>query len=164
MRSASRESGRSTTCLSNVQQITTSLQSYAQDYDDRLPPTAAWMDSTAVYTNNAGTKSMTSFACPTVLVNNPSGFGYAYNSGYALSRLSKITNPSVARLIFDSSKLGKNASDPITSLPVPARHRGRQFRSNAPRFNIMGYADGHAKAVTDQGRTVDIPGMDSRQQ
>jgi len=163
IKEANREAGRSNVCLVNVKQIATSMQMYAQDYDDHLPAAANWMDASAAYseTSSGGNKAV--FQCPTVQVKQPSGFGYAFNTKYAGKPFSKIAAPAVAQLVYDSSNLARNASDAVTSLPNPARHHGRRFRPGARTFNIMGYVDGHAKAVSGQGGTVSAPGLDTNQ-
>ena len=43
-----------------------------------------------------------------------------------------------APMIYDSINYARNASDPLLSLPNPGRHEG---------YNVIGYADGHAKHV-----------------
>lgn len=165
IREANRDAGRTRTCLANVRQSAIAMQTYAQDYDDRLPPAASWMDASAAYAEQSGSKDKTVFHCPAAQVKDPSAYGYAFNTKFALKPISKITNPAVAPLLYDSTNLARNASDAVTSLPSPGRHRSRRFRPGGPGpFNIMGYADGHAKSVSDTGKTLNMPGMDTSQQ
>jgi len=163
IREQNRDAGRMGVCVSNVRQISTALQMYAQDYNDRLPPATIWMDASAPYVDNGGGKEKVDFRCPTVHVTNPTGYGYAFNSKLSHSALSTITNPSMMRLDYDSSNLRRNANDAVTSLPNPARHHGRRFRQDSPHVNVMGFADGHAKAVNEQGRSINVPGLDQTQ-
>ncbi len=164
IKESNRDAGRIKTCLANVKQTSASMLMYAQDYDDHLPPAATWMDATSTYADNGGTKEKQVFRCPTVLVANPAGFGYAYNTKLAGRPLAKIANTAQSQTLYDSTNLERNASDAVTSLPSPGRHRGRRFppRRNSG-FNIMGYADGHAKAVSDKGKAVTVQGLDSDQ-
>jgi hypothetical protein len=163
LKDAQREAGRTSICLTNIKQMAQGMQMYAQDYDDRFPVASSWMDGAASYAENGGTKDKAIFQCPTVKVVQPNDFGYAFNSKLAGKPQSKITAQAVTQLVYDSSKLGRNASDAVTSLPSPARHRTRGMRRNPGRVNIMGYADGHAKAVSEKGRTIAAPGLDTSQ-
>ena len=161
IRESNREAERSQTCLANVKQIATGLMMYSQDYDDHLPPAATWMDSASSYVENSGVRDHPAFKCPTVLVTNAAGFGYAFNSKYSMSRLTKIPTPSQAKLVYDSSNVSRNAADAVTSLPIPARHHSAQFRRTRSQFDIMGYADGHARAIDSGGKKTRVPGMDT---
>jgi hypothetical protein len=163
LKDTQREAGRTSICLTNVKQMAMGMQMYAQDYDDRFPLATSWMDGTVPYSENGGVKDKAVFQCPTVTAVQPNDFGYAYNSKLAGKPQSKITAPALTQLVYDSSKLQRNASDVVTSLPSPARHRTRGMRRNPGRVNIMGYADGHAKAVSERGRTVIAPGLDTSQ-
>jgi len=158
---AQREFGRTNVCLSNIQQVSRGMTMYAQDYDDRLPAATNWMDGITPYAESAGAKDGSVLQCPTVQAVNPKAYGYAYNSKLSGARLTKLTGAALTPIIYDSSNLAKNASDPQTSLPSPPRHRARRMRQGGGRLNIMGYADGHAKAVNAQGKSAQVPGLDT---
>ncbi len=158
IKEARREIGRTSSCLSNVQQIAAAFQMYAQDYDDRLPQSSSWMDGAGPYIDRSGAnKEATVYQCPTVLVAEPGGFGYAFNRKVAGKALSKLPGPALTQLVYDSTNLKRNASDPVASLPAPGRHRTGGMRRVTLLVNIMGYADGHAKAVDAHGRG--LPGV-----
>jgi hypothetical protein len=162
IRDAQREVGRTRVCLDNVRQTATAMQAYSQDYDERLPLTASWQEGIGAYVENAGAKQKTVLRCPTVQVANPQGYGYAFNSKLAGKPASKIASPTVAQIVYDSTSLQRDATDPVTSLPSPGRHRARGFRQRAGTLvNIMGYVDGHAAAVNDTGRRLTLPGLDT---
>lgn len=149
LREARLEVARGSLCLTNIRQVDTGLQMYAQDYDTRFPIASSWMDSLVPYVDHSGTNGKTAFRCPTVAKADPKGFGYAYNSGVSGAALAKIAAPESMPIVYDSSKLERNATDAVASLPVPARHRPRRMRPNSPRVNMIGYVDGHVKAVPD---------------
>jgi hypothetical protein len=158
---AQRESGRTNICLSNVQQISRGMAMYAQDYDDHLPVATNWMDGIAPYAESAGAKDGGVMQCPTIVVSNPKAFGYAYNSKLSGRSFTKLTGAAMTPIVYDSSNLSRNASDPQTSMPNPPRHRARRMRAGGGRLNIMGYADGHAKAINSQGKAAQVPGLDT---
>jgi hypothetical protein len=109
--------------------LSTALLMYSQDYDDRLPRRAAWMDALGTYI-----RAEPVFHCPSVRLTGPAVYGYAFNSTLSGQKRSKLPRPATTPALYDSSNLARNASDPVTSLPDPPRHLG----------NIIGYADGHA--------------------
>ena len=119
------------------------------------------MDGVGAYAEKSGSGKDV-LRCPTVVTKEPKGYGYAFNSQLAGKPLSKIANKAQTRAVYDSDNLKRNASDPVTSLPVPARHRNRPLRRGNSTVNIMGYADGHAKAIGG-GQPSSTPGADSSQ-
>lgn len=156
-RSRQQEFARASTCLSTISQISTGMRIYAQDYDDRLPQSASWGEATIPYSqsNQAQQGANGYLACPSVNGAPYSGYGYAYNSTLSGKLYSKISNPAGKGVVYDSASLQPNASDPVTSLPSPPRHKQGQRRNSpgtAARANIMGYLDGHAAAVDEKGR------------
>jgi len=157
-RDAGREYVRYQGCVDNAKQIAQGAQMYAQDYDDHLPAAAAWMDAEAPYVDKSGTKDRPAFRCPTAVKQNAAAYGYAFNSLYAGKPLSKIAAPSSAGIVFDSTNVARNASDAMKSLPSPGRHQARLRRFRTVRVDVMSYADGHVKAVDEQGRSARVPG------
>jgi hypothetical protein len=119
---------------------------YTQDYDQRFPQSVDWMDSTYPYGKNQSL-----FQCPTVKAKSPTANGYAFNSRLAGKTVKEISTPALTGMIYDSSNLSRNASDPLTSLPDPARHLYRDPSAGRRRrdqhVNMMGYADGHVQAI-----------------
>ncbi len=151
---AMREVGRTRTCLSNVKQIATGLQMYAQDYDEHLPPASGWMDTTKAFTAKGSTKEKDVFRCPAAALKVPDAYGYAYSTALAGKPLGKVGKPADAPMVYDSTNLTRSASDAVTTLPSPGRHHGRRGRPGGlglggPANNVIGYADGHAKTVSD---------------
>jgi prepilin-type processing-associated H-X9-DG protein len=115
-------------CLSNVKQQAVGILIYEGDFDDRYPRGDRWMDATKEYL-----KAEDARHCPLV----PKGsYGYAFNSSLSLAKTPK--DPEKVAIVYDSSNPIRNASDPVTSLPNPGRHDGKDH---------IAYADGHAKAV-----------------
>jgi hypothetical protein len=126
-----REHARQAACMSNLKQMSLALMMYSQDYDDRLPRRANWMDGLGPYIHQEAV-----FRCPSVRASGPAAYGYAFNSALASQKRSKLPRPASVRALYDSSNLARNASDPGTSLPNPPRHLR----------NVIGYADGHVSA------------------
>jgi prepilin-type processing-associated H-X9-DG protein len=121
-----------TDCFTNLNELHKGLMMYAQDYNERIPIASNW-------TNGLGPYTRTTMICPGV--ENPKGIdtkliktGYALNSNVAGVHFPEISQPSSTLLFYDSSVLGRNVSDPGTSLPVPGRHGG---------FNSVCFVDGH---------------------
>lgn len=102
---------------------------YAEDWD--LPPRENWMDAITPYTKNHVMEHCSE-------VRGPAEYGYAYNSQLSGLDETKIADPGKLPMIYDSTNLARNASDPVASLPKPGRHEGR---------NSISYADGHARAA-----------------
>jgi hypothetical protein len=160
VREARRETESTNFCISNVKQIATSMQMYVQDYDDTYPASRNWMDGISPYLGNPNTdKTRNVLQCPTVRAVQPAGYGYAFNSALAGKSAAKINSPGRMPLVYDSSNLVKNASDAVSSLPNPARHRQRGIRGlKGQHVNTVSYADGHVKAQTTDGKAFIIPG------
>ena len=128
---------RMTSCLSNEKQMGVAFAQYIQDYDETYPPSKNWMATTRTYF-----KYDTVNHCPAASSygeDRMSVFGYAYNSKMIKRTVAEISNVAIAPLIYDSATLTENASDPVTSLPVPPRHS---------LSNVMSFADGHARSFT----------------
>ena len=121
-------------CLSHVKQLAILQIMYAADYDDRFPLRDSWMDATYAYRKRSDI-----LRCPT-FVRDKEGpkniYGYAMN--LTLSGAKEPPKPETVPLIFESVNLARNASGTLDSLPNPGRHEKR---------SIIGYSDGHAKAV-----------------
>lgn len=102
---------------------------YLADYDQRLPSRDAWMDSLDPYLSGSS-----QFRDPEIT--GEQQFGYAFDSRLSTKNEALIADPSKQALAYDSINLGRNASDPFVSLPIPGRHKG---------VNSVVYMDGRAK-------------------
>jgi prepilin-type processing-associated H-X9-DG protein len=129
---------RQVACLSHVAEMARAAQLYAEDHNEVYPASNAWMDSLTPYigkSQKVSTISTTTvFHCPSVAAE---GYGYAYNSLMSQKALADISKPNEIIMLYDSSDLARNASDPVTSLPSPPRHIG----------NNIGFVDGHVRSL-----------------
>jgi prepilin-type processing-associated H-X9-DG protein len=126
-----REKAREVGCSSNEKQMALSLMQYAEDNDGALPVSSAWMDKIHTYTHQ-------DFTCPDLGQPGHGLYGYAYNSQIGSKNISSFPAPGNVAAIYDSTNTARNASDAMTSLPSPPRHRGGN--------NIV-YLDGHVTLV-----------------
>lgn len=130
-----------TRCQSNVKQQTTALLIYAADHDDRLPTRDSWMDALLPFV-----KSEQIFHCPAVQESNqenPHLFGYAFNSRLSGVEIESIDRPETVPMTYDSINMGRNASDPIVSLPSPPRVHDDKA------CNLISYLDTRTDRVTN---------------
>lgn len=136
---SARAAGRQASCLSNMKQMALATRMYVLDYDDQLPMAATWQDGVAYYVKN---KEI--FHCPEV---SPAGEGsvlsgttYAFNSALDQLPTTRLAEPQTAVLNFETTHFSPNASDAVSSLPNPARHR-----KTTGAGNNFSFADGHAE-------------------
>jgi prepilin-type processing-associated H-X9-DG protein len=108
------------------------LMQYSEDNDNRLPIASKWMVSLHSY-------DKLDYNCPDVPQGATRTYGYAYNSRLSSTKLGDIPNPAATTAVYDSTKLGKNANDPLASIPSPGRHSGG---------NNYAFADGHIQWLT----------------
>lgn len=130
----SREASKASACFSQVKHQGLGLFMYADDADGRYPNRDVWMDSILPYVKNPQV-----YHVPEYAKSSPWFYGYAFNAALSLQKAPIVE--AVAEktpLVYDSSNPIRNASDRVTSLPVPGRHGGR---------NHMAYADGHVKTL-----------------
>ncbi len=116
-----REKARQTTCTSNQRQIAASLQMYAQDHEEMLPPAATiWQDIKI----DPG-----ALICPTLGKSTPNGYGY--NAPINGAAIGSLGDPSTVVVVADS--IGTNN---IISYwgDIDLRHSSQA---------IYAYADGH---------------------
>jgi prepilin-type processing-associated H-X9-DG protein len=106
---------------------------YRSDNNDLMPHAETWMDVLKDYV-----KQPQIFVDPEV--GGKGEHGYAFNSRVAGKSDKAFPHPATYPMLFDSTNLAKNASDPFISLPDPGRHKGA---------NVVGYLDGHVKRVLD---------------
>lgn len=136
-----RSKAQAMSCMSNVKQNCLGTLMYIEDYDETLPPTKAWMEITDPYVKNPATRH-----CPEVKAHTSdetANYGYAFNSDLSNKTLGKAGQPWTTMMIYDSSTLTRDATDPGTSLDL-SRHN---------HTGIVGYLDGHAKALSQDGES-----------
>jgi|SRR5579872_2952306 len=126
-------------CSQSLAKIYEGFEHYAELYG-ALPPADKWMDEEDLK-NQVQTDAW--FHCPSISTRSDDKYGYAFNDTLARRKLNgkplkKIPDAARTPLVYDSTTLTKNAHDPVTSLPRPGRHGGRN--------NIL-YCDGHIEAV-----------------
>ena len=132
-----RAKARAVTCLSHEKQMGLGVMMYAQDYDETFPAAPQWMTQINPYVKNPAV-----YACPSVdnHAQTEAGgvYSYAYNTQLSKRSMALVKAPQLAGMLYDSTAMTENASDALTSLPVPGRHQGR---------NNVAFGDGHAKSL-----------------
>ncbi len=123
-----REKSRQSTCLSNLKSISLGAMQYAQDYDDKFPPTANWNAVLLPYY-----RSSQVLRCPSAGWRSMPG--YAMNKSLGSVSLKKAAAPAETAGIFESIP-GKDQAGGIELLPIPGRHYSG---------SSIGFADGHVK-------------------
>ncbi len=121
------EKARQTTCTSQVRQLATAIQMYAQDNNGVYPPADHWVQAIDTYVGNSKM-----YHCPSDANTDDSHVSYAYNAMLSGKHQSMIPHPEDTVTVFDADN-GQPS----------ARHTGV----------IVGFADGHAKFVP--GKTID---------
>jgi prepilin-type processing-associated H-X9-DG protein len=126
-------------CSKSLEKIYLGFAHYVEN-NDALPPADKWMEDEDV---RGGVAADEWFHCPAVSNRKDDKFGYAYNDAIANrklggKKLSEMPDAAKTPLAFDSANLAKSAHDPMTSLPKPGRHGGRN--------NIL-FCDGHIESV-----------------
>jgi hypothetical protein len=127
---------RKSYCLSNQKQLAIGISMYAAEHNGLLPLRDRWMDDAEPFIKNYPACAR----CPLLLEEEPPPqvYGYAFNSKLDQVNTDALKRPADEILLYDSMNLAKNASDPLLSLPVPARHGG---------YNCVVYVDAHARAI-----------------
>jgi prepilin-type processing-associated H-X9-DG protein len=115
-----RQAAEKTACLSNVKQLALGNIIYANDYDDKMPPSDHWKADIMPYV-----KKVEIFHCP----EDKRAGAISYRMSDLLSRVSStaIAEPAGTIMIYEGESGEFNP-----------RHAGR---------GSVGYADGHAKQV-----------------
>ncbi|MEN6304873.1 MAG: DUF1559 domain-containing protein [Armatimonadia bacterium] len=161
-----REKARQSSCLANARQLGTALLSYAQDFDEKLPPMnfppayQSWLYLMSPYIKNTQI-----YRCPSSTLTL--GYGCSYfnlmpdnggGAGRGGAALGSISAPADALLIGESENydatgqavqmdfyysprifaIPQSAAYPYNGIPVPGRHNGG---------NNVVFCDGHAKWI-----------------
>ncbi|MFP4249572.1 MAG: prepilin-type N-terminal cleavage/methylation domain-containing protein [Armatimonadota bacterium] len=161
-----REKARQTSCLNNVKQLMTSVQMYAQDYDERMlrHGQPIWGQRLYPYVNN-----LQVFNCPSAATDGMSDMGdlttssayhYAYNyygnGAQNNMKLARITRPAEAVVVLDhvyyisnpwrgdGDPFNEPSDPPIENIGTPRHNEGAN----------IGFADGHAKWMTPNNYLV----------
>ncbi len=126
-------------CPANLASLYTAFKLYAED-NGALPQAVRWEENDELISKVRQDEWL---HCPAVSNRHDAMYGYAYNTqiaGMKLNgrKLAEIPHAAKTPLLYDSSRLQKNAADAVASLPRPGRHGGRN--------NIL-YCDGHVEAV-----------------
>jgi len=156
-------------CSSNLKQIGFAFMQYAQEYDERFPPTKfknaqpvgtitskgyqpyGWADAAVIYS-----KSTQLFQCPvepqTDAGSDPTKSGYTdywFNSNLSTTKLQHIANPSRTLMLGDGND-GTELTDARYSLnALPQAWRNTEGSPARRHFDTANYAfaDGHVKAL-----------------
>jgi prepilin-type processing-associated H-X9-DG protein len=131
-------------CLSNLKQVGLGFALYTNGYDDRLPPSAGWMDLLQPYMKNEQI-----LHCPMLMPKEwkadddlkKFAYGYAMNRFLALADTKHLAEPEKMPLAYETVQLGRSASGYLADVPNPGRHKGK---------NTFLFADFHAKAFPGQ--------------
>lgn len=124
-------SGPRISCPSNLKQIAVASLIYAADYNERLPLSDNWLDALSPYTRNRRIEY-----CPSVGSYGQDFSGYAFNSKLSGDPVKDVRSPRTTPLLFESSKLRRNAADSFQSFLIPGRHAGSSG---------IAFVDGHVK-------------------
>ena len=121
---------RVSSCISNVKQLSMSMNMYAQDYDECYPVAASWNEATMPYIKN-----QTCYRCPNAEdLTLPS---YAMNRHLQSVKTSTVGDSTRTVLLFDSVP-GSDRAGGLGLLPAPVRHNG---------VHVIGFVDGHVKLI-----------------
>jgi prepilin-type processing-associated H-X9-DG protein len=130
-----REHGNRRTCTSDLKQVVLGALLYSQDNDDRFP-NAHWMDATLPYIKND-----TVFRCVDLEQQDSAAFGRAFELNMVGKQVSKVGQPDMNALVFDSEATHRNAIARLASgIARPGRHH---------EGNNIGFVDGHVKWLSD---------------
>ncbi len=130
MISKSRDSAKSTVCMSNQRQIALAIQLYAQDNVSKLPISAKMWSAIKKYSNADNIVK-----CPE---DQNDGNSYIYNNNLSGMKLDKITDESTTMLTVDGKTIkGKNRTlDNIYYSPADVQYRHSSLA-------VVSYVDGH---------------------
>lgn len=113
-------------CLSNIKQLSTGLRMYSQDYEDHLPPAAAWHDLSLPYVKNERV-----YVCPK---RTKLATGYAFNRLLDGASVNESLAPDKTPMLFESGRGQRNGADAVQSFVTPHNKGGS-----------VGFVDGHVR-------------------
>jgi hypothetical protein len=108
------------TCPENLKQLYNAVLTYADSWNDTLPPADNWMTAIKDYV----TKDEW-LHCPEASNGQADKFGYSFNPELGGKKRKEIQGPSKTPMIYDSSDLTMNAHAGLDSMPRPGRHTGK---------------------------------------
>lgn len=113
-------------CLYNMKQFSIGIALYSNDNDDHLPLAHNWCTfvMSKGYAKFSPESKVPSFSCPEISHARVGGIGYAYNSRLHGVTIMSLYDPSTEPMVYDSTSLATNSSDPVTSMPPSGRHHG----------------------------------------
>lgn len=115
-------------CRNNHHRLCMGIMMYAQDYDQKTPPTSNWSDGIKSYF-----KDIQIYVCPEATMLS---CGYSFNDRLDRVNINKIAKPQETPLLFDSAG-GWNSSCPADQFV--ARHQNGY---------ICSFTDGHTKWIS----------------
>ena len=129
-----RENDRRVVSQKHLQQLSIALMQYLQDYDEKMPDAAHWVDALMPYV----LKDASVFHDPSAPQSQK--WGYAFNKNLSGQSLAAVGTSENVIAFFESTSTVKNASDTGQSVPVPGRYaNGSDFA----------FVDGHVKWYAD---------------
>ncbi len=124
-------------CLSHAKKQGVTLLMYCQDYDEKFPVASKWIDAVAYPQGEA----REDFQCTKVTKKE---YGYAFYSLLSEKQQDTLANIEKTVMTFESQNLARNAYS-----------RGTGFATRHRDFGNVVFADGHGKALTQDG--FDVP-------
>ncbi len=106
----SKETAKSTSTLNNLKLIGLGLSLYTQDYDDKLPPAATWMDSARTHIPDS-----TAFRAPRGEQVDQQ-IGYVFNNALDMRTITTLADQSRTPLIFEGDAPLPNTTGSLESL------------------------------------------------
>lgn len=128
---ATGETRQQQVCQSRLKQVGLGIMQYLRDYDEMAPPKANWPELVNPYV-----KSMALFDCP------GSSTSYALHEKLSAISISRVTEPALMPLAYDSTLNQLGAWDLGQSWPVQGVHR--QALTGPLGANTL-FFDGHVK-------------------
>lgn len=140
--SQAREKARTTSCQSNLKQLSLAMLMYVQDYDEKYPPKGVWSGGTMPYVKNYMVYlcSKGHLLSPTVYLGTPpppTPTHYGFNSALPGLTLQKIISPASTIALFETKGPNEGGASDVAQ---PGRHQGG---------NNFGFVDGHVRWFKD---------------